>query len=561
MSVNMSEEFAKYLVSKNYIAGDLISKLDLPNAQNSGQTLRRLWELTDLSANDFADEVSKFHVISRMNLAELMEASALVGRFSRRFLREMVVFPFETADGQFHLAVADPSDAAPMQAAEIVLGGKVGITIASFEDIATVLAARIGDDDSALPEVSDSARADDDIENLRDLASGAPIVRAVNDLLEKAMELRASDIHIEPFRNGLVVRMRVDGLLRAVAAPTGALPQALISRIKILSGLNIAERRLPQDGAARLRVARSEIDIRVATMPTQHGESAVVRLLPRDRGLLELVKLGLSDNDEGRMKRLLSLPHGMIIITGPTGSGKTTTLATMLSILNQPTRKILTIEDPVEYELNGVNQSQVKPSIGLTFSTALRAFVRQDPDVIMVGEIRDAETANIAIHAALTGHLVLTTLHTETAAAALPRLLDLGVEGFLLKSTLRATIAQRLVRVLCDRCKAKKKLGADDIGDDPRFAALGFKPGDTVYEPHGCDRCGGTGYRGRNGIFEIIEMTGGVRDLITEHTDSDIVHRAAVKAGMMTMVEDAIAKCRTGVTSAAEVLRVTTVGG
>ena len=260
------------------------------------------------------------------------------------------------------------------------------------------------------------------------------------------------------------------------------------------------------------------------------------------------------------MKHLLSLPHGMIIITGPTGSGKTTTLATMLSILNQPTRKILTIEDPVEYELNGVNQSQVKPSIGLTFATALRAFVRQDPDVIMVGEIRDAETANIAIHAALTGHLVLTTLHTETAAAALPRLLDLGVEGFLLKSTLRATIAQRLVRILCDRCKTRKKLTADDLADDPRFAALGFKAGDTIYEPHGCDRCGGTGYRGRSGIFEIIEMTGSVRDLITEHTDSEVIHRAAVDAGMMTMVEDAIIKCRTGVTSAAEVLRVTTVG-
>jgi general secretion pathway protein E len=561
MLVNMSEDFAKYLVSKNYIAGDLVSKFDLPNAQNAGQTLRRLWELTDLSANDFADEVARFHSLHRLNLAELMEASALVGRFSRRFLREMVVFPYETADGKFQLAVADPYDAAPVQAAEIVLGGQVGVTIASFEDIATVLAARIGNDDSALPEVSDAAHADDDIENLRDLASGAPIVRAVNDLLEKAMELRASDIHIEPFRNGLNVRMRVDGLLRAVAAPAGALPQALISRIKILSGLNIAERRLPQDGAARLRVARSEIDIRVATMPTQHGESAVVRLLPRDRGLLELAKLGLSDKDEGRMKRLLSLPHGMIIITGPTGSGKTTTLATMLSILNQPTRKILTIEDPVEYELSGINQSQVKPSIGLTFATALRAFVRQDPDVIMVGEIRDAETANIAIHAALTGHLVLTTLHTETAAAALPRLLDLGVEGFLLKSTLRATIAQRLVRVLCDRCKTKKKLNAGDIGEDPRFAALGFQPGDTVYEPHGCDRCGSTGYRGRNGIFEIIEMTGNVRDLITEHTDSEVIHRAAVDAGMMTMVEDAIAKCRTGVTSAAEVLRVTTVGG
>jgi general secretion pathway protein E len=562
MSANISEDFAKYLVSKNYIAGDLITKLDPPNAQGSGQTLRRLWELTDLSANDFADEVARFHGIPRMSLAQLMEASALVGRFSRRFLREMVVFPYEIADGHFAIALADPNDVAPARAAEIVLGGPVAITVASFEDIATVLAARIGDDDLALPEVSDvdSAHADDDIENLRDLASGAPIVRAVNDLLEKAMELRASDIHIEPFRSGLVVRMRVDGLLRAVASPVGALPQALISRIKILSGLNIAERRLPQDGAARLRVARSEIDIRVATMPTQHGESAVIRLLPRDRGLLDLAKLGLLDKDEQTMKHLLSLPHGMIIITGPTGSGKTTTLATMLSILNEPTRKILTIEDPVEYELNGVNQSQVKPTIGLTFASALRAFVRQDPDVIMVGEVRDAETANIAIHAALTGHLVLTTLHTETAAAAIPRLLDLGVEGFLLKSTLRATIAQRLVRTLCDRCKVRKELTAEAIVDDPRYGALGLKAGDTVFDPHGCDRCGGTGYRGRNGIFEIIEMTGSVRDLITGHTDSDIIHRAAVKAGMKTMVDDAILKCRSGMTSAAEVLRVTTIG-
>jgi len=558
----MSEGFAKYLAGKNLVAGDVIAKFDPRNVPGAGLPLRRLWELTDLSANDFADEVARFHGISRMSLAQLMEASAIVGRFSQRFLREMMVFPYETADGHYGIAVTDPNDGAPVRAAEIVLGAPVTIAVASFEDIATVLTARIGDDDTALPEVSDaaSANADNDIENLRDLASGAPIVRAVNDLLEKAMELRASDIHIEPFRNGLVVRMRVDGLLRAVAPPAGALPQALISRIKILSGLNISERRLPQDGAARLRVARSDIDIRVATMPTQHGESAVVRLLPRDRGLLEFAKLGLSDKDEPRMKRLLSLPHGMIIITGPTGSGKTTTLATMLSILNQPTRKILTIEDPVEYELNGVNQSQVKPSIGLTFATALRAFVRQDPDVIMVGEIRDAETANIAIHAALTGHLVLTTLHTETAAAALPRLLDLGVEGFLLKSTLRATIAQRLVRTLCDRCKIRKKLKVDDIADDPRFSALGFRAGDTVFEPHGCDRCGGTGYRGRSGIFEIIEMTESVRDLITEHTDSAVIQRAAIKAGMATMIDDAIAKCRMGVTSAAEVLRVTTVG-
>jgi general secretion pathway protein E len=563
MSANMSEEFAKYLFSKNAIAGDLIATSDVHDAPGSGQNLRRLWELTELSANDFADEVARFHGIARMRLAELLAASALVERFSQRFLREMMVFPYMTAEGRFELAVADPNDTAPARAAELVLGGAVTLSVASFEDIATVLNARIGGDDRPAPQVSDAAstRADDDIESLRDLASGAPVVRAVSDLLEKAMELRASDIHIEPFRNSLVVRMRVDGLLRPVTSPIGTLPQALISRIKIISGLNIAERRLPQDGAARLRVAGSEIDIRVATMPTQHGESAVIRLLPRDRGLLELAKLGLVDNDKQRMKRLLALPHGMIIITGPTGSGKTTTLATMLSLLNQPTRKILTIEDPVEYELQGVNQSQVKPSIGLTFASALRAFVRQDPDVIMVGEVRDAETANIAIHAALTGHLVVTTLHTETAAAAIPRLLDLGVEGFLLKSTLRATIAQRLVRMLCDRCKIRKPLRSDEFAEDPRLATLGFAVGDTIFQPHGCDHCGGSGYRGRSGIFEIIEMTAGVRGLITEHSDSEVIHRAAVAAGMTTMIDDAIAKCRAGVTSPAEILRVATVGG
>jgi len=560
MSPRTLEDFARHLVSRNYVAGDLIAKLNLPNAQNVAQTTRRLWEMTDLSANDFADELARFYSLKRIGLAELMSVSALVNRFSRRFLREMTVFPFEAADGAYGLAIADPNDLAPVRAAEIVLGGSVVTMLASFEDIVTALNARLGEQDHAAPEETGPAVADDDIENLRDLASGAPVVRAVNDLLEKAIELRASDIHIEPFRQSLVVRMRVDGLLRAVPAPTGALPHALISRIKILSGLNIAERRLPQDGAARLRFARTEIDIRVATMPTQHGEAAVIRLLPRDRGLLELSKLGLSAGDEQKMKRLLALPHGMIVITGPTGSGKTTTLATMLSMLNEPTRKILTIEDPVEYELPGVNQSQVKPSIGLTFASALRAFVRQDPDVIMVGEVRDAETANIAIHAALTGHLVLTTLHTETAAAAVPRLLDLGVEGFLLKSTLRATIAQRLVRMLCDRCKKRKTLTAADIDGDPRFTALGFRPGETVYEPGGCERCGGTGYRGRSGIFEIIEMSGNIRNLITGHTDSEVIHRAAVEAGTMTMVDDAIAKCRAGVTSAAEILRVTTVG-
>jgi general secretion pathway protein E len=561
MSANTSREFENYLASKYRFTPGATSKSDSSATQDAERSLRKLWELTDLSANDFAQEVAQYYGLGRLSLLQLLGASALVGQFSHRFLRETAVFPYQTADGQFRLVVGDPGDLAAIRAAEIVLGGPVEIEIASFEDIATALAKRIGEGDASSADIGDAAlaHAEDDIESLRDLASGAPVVRAVNDLLEKAAETRASDIHIEPQRSGLAVRMRIDGMLRPVPAPAGVLPQALISRVKILSGLNIAERRLPQDGAARLRVARSEIDIRVATMPTQHGESAVIRLLPRDRGLLEIGRLGLSRADEAKLLRLLALPHGMIVITGPTGSGKTTTLATMLSILNETTRKILTIEDPVEYEIQGINQTQVKPAIGLNFATALRAFVRQDPDVIMVGEIRDAETANIAIHAALTGHLVLTTLHTETAAAAVPRLLDLKVEGFLLRSTLRAVMAQRLVRVLCDRCKAPRKLTAADLAADPRYVALGLQAGETVHDPVGCERCGGMGYRGRNGVFEVLNTTEEVRNLIGAHADSVAIDQAAVRAGMTTMVDDGVAKIRAGLTSPAEVLRVTTL--
>ena len=553
-------EFAGYLARKHSITGDLITK-SAPNHPGKEKKLRELWEITDLSANDFADEVAHFHKLPRVDLPQLLAASSLAEQFSHRFLRETMVFPCRIQEGADNtLVVADPTDATTVRAAELVLGGPITLAVASFEDIATVLSERIGDEGLTAPQGGEAtlAQRNDDVESLRDLASGAPVVRAVNDLLEKAAELRATDIHVEPFRGGLVLRMRVDGLLRLVPTPADVLPQALISRIKILAGLNIAERRLPQDGAAHLRIARSDIDIRVATMPAQYGETAVIRLLPKDRGVLETAKLGLSSVDQKTLHRLLELPHGMIVVTGPTGSGKTTTLATMLTALNDTKRKILTIEDPIEYEIRGINQSQVKPEIGLTFAAALRAFVRQDPDVIMVGEVRDAETAHIAIHAALTGHLVLTTLHTETAAAAVPRLLDLGVEGSLLQSTLRSVIAQRLVRILCERCKIERELTTALIASDPRYAMLGLKVGETVHEPGGCERCSGTGYRGRTGVFEVLEINDEVRELIGSRTDSQTIARAATLAGMTTMFEHGVAKCRDGVTSAAEVLRVTT---
>lgn len=556
-----AESFRQHLLEKYSLPLRAHAHVDKSANPALTRPLRELWEATDLSAADFADEVSDYFGLPRLSLPQLLAATPRLDGFSRRFLRESTIFPFCEPNDVFRLAVADPSDTAAIRAAEIVFGAPVDVVVASYEDITTVLDQRADADDASADRSGKgiAQQSDDDIESLRDLASGAPVVRALNDLLERAVDLRASDIHVEPFRAGLTVRMRVDGLLRALPSPYGIPPQALISRIKILASLNIAERRLPQDGAARVRVGRSEIDVRVATMPTQHGESAVIRLLPRDRGLLEMSKLGLAARDESAMTRLLAMPHGMIVVTGPTGSGKTTTLATMLSILNEPTRKILTIEDPVEYEIPGINQSQVKPSIGLTFASAMRAFVRQDPDVIMVGEVRDAETAHIAIHAALTGHLVLTTLHTETAAAAVPRLIDLGIEGFLLKSTLRAVVAQRLVRMLCDRCKVPHTLTEADLARDPRFAVIGFKCGEVVQEAGGCERCGGTGYRGRNGVFEILEMSDEVRTLIGPQTDSHSIDAAAMRGGMTTMLEDAVAKCRAGLTTVPEVFRVTTV--
>ena len=526
------------------------------------RSLREIWEASELSAHDLADEVAVHYGLPRLTLPQLLSATALVNRFTHRFLRETAIFPFEDF-GSLRLAMADPGDRVALRGAEIALGASLEIVVVSFEDVSTALNERLGDDErlttptATLP--AEASTADESVDNLRDLASGAPVVRAVDDLIEKAMELRASDIHIEPMRNGLSVRMRVDGILRPLPPPSQIVPQALISRIKILAGLNIAERRLPQDGAARVRIARLEVDIRVATMPTQHGEGTVIRLLPRDRGLLEIGKLGLSTGDERTLRQVLDLPYGMVVITGPTGSGKTTTLATLLSALNTPSRKILTIEDPIEYEIPGISQSQVKPAVGLTFATAMRAFVRLDPDVIMVGEVRDVETANIAIHAALTGHLVLTTLHTETALAAIPRLIDLGVETFLLRSTLRAVFAQRLVRVLCDRCKTTRRLSDSDLDADPRFALCGLISGDAIFEPKGCERCNGAGYRGRVGIFEALQVTNEIRELISPNSGASLMEDAARRAGMRPMAADAIEKCRTGVTSVSEVLRVTTV--
>jgi general secretion pathway protein E len=333
--------------------------------------------------------------------------------------------------------------------------------------------------------------------------------------------------------------------------------KALVSRLKIMAGLNITERRLPQDGRSRIVVAGTEIDLRVATAPSMHGESAVVRLLRKGSGFVALDQVGLSVRDGEILRAALQAPFGMIIVTGPTGSGKTTTLAASLATINEPKRKILTIEDPIEYHIFGIHQMQIHPAIGLTFATALRSFLRHDPDVIMVGEMRDAETAHIGVHAALTGHLVLTTLHTNTAAGAIPRLIDMGVESFLIASSVRIVVGQRLVRVLCEHCKTPRRLSADDLARDQRYTALGFRAGEVVYDAKGCEWCGSTGFYGRQGLFEAMEVTPQVREAIGPKTEAVELEQIARREGMTNMIDDGVRKCRAGSTTIDEVFRVT----
>jgi general secretion pathway protein E len=515
--------------------------------------------LTKLTPSAFADELAAFGGYNRVQRGELVASQFAGAQLSARFLREGRLFPYEDSAGVLTLAIARPPDDETVRAVEIALRRPVAIAVTTAEDIdaalgSTLEAERPG---AAAASPAQAAASDDSLDDLRDLAGGAPVVRAVDDLLRLAVEQRATDLHIEPFGGALQARLRIDGLLKAVPAPPMSMAKGLLSRLKIMAGLNITERRIPQDGRARLAIGGKEIDLRVATMPTMYGESAVVRLLRKDSSLVAIDQIGLPPRGEAILRRTLQAPFGMIIVTGPTGSGKTTTLAASLALINEPTRKILTIEDPVEYQIPGVNQTQVHPAIGLTFASALRSFLRQDPDVIMVGEMRDAETAQIGVHASLTGHLVLTTLHTNTAAGAITRMIDMGIESFLLASSVRAIVGQRLVRILCEHCKQPYRITSADLAQDHRYAALELRAGEIIHQPKGCDWCAFTGFRGRLGAFEIIEVTPRLRSAIGPKTDASELERTARAEGMTTMTEDGVAKCRAGLTTVDEVFRVT----
>lgn len=513
--------------------------------------------LTKLTASALADELAAFYRCDRVQRRDLLAHRFAGERLSPRFLREEGLFPFERAPGAVTLAIARPTEDDTIRAAEVALRQAVTIAVATAEDIEAALATIFETEQANVAATADVATTPDDLDDLRDLARGAPVVRALDELLRLAVEQRATDLHIEPFDSSLLVRLRIDGLLKAVPAPPVSMAKALVSRLKIMAGLNITERRLPQDGRSRIVVAGTEIDLRVATAPSMHGESAVVRLLRKGSSFVALDQVGLSERDGNILRAALQAPFGMIIVTGPTGSGKTTTLAASLATINEPKRKILTIEDPIEYHIFGIHQMQIHPAIGLTFATALRSFLRHDPDVIMVGEMRDAETAHIGVHAALTGHLVLTTLHTNTAAGAIPRLIDMGVESFLIASSVRIVIGQRLVRVLCDHCKAPRRLSADAVARDQRCAALGLRAGDVVYDAKGCEWCGFSGFYGRQGLFEAMAVTAKVREAIGPKTEAVELEQIARREGMTNMIDDGVRKCRAGLTTIDEVFRVT----
>ena len=521
--------------------------------------------------------LARLGLVSERDLAEawseLLHAPLLAARdapdmppadldLSVRFLKQQHVVPVRAGEDGIVLIVADPADPYPLHAVQLASGKPVSLCIGIRSEIDDLIERYYGQGRSAMGAIVEnldgSSAEEEDVEHLRDLASEAPVIRLVNLILQRAVEQRASDVHIEPFENRLKVRYRIDGVLHEVEAPPSSSTAAVISRVKIMAKLNIAERRLPQDGRIQLRVQGKELDLRVSTVPTSFGESVVMRILDRETVVFDFASLGFTDSFQQRFIDVLERPHGILLVTGPTGSGKTTTLYTALSKINTPGVKIITVEDPVEYQLEGINQIQVKPQIGLDFANALRSIMRQDPDVIMIGEMRDLETCRIAIQSALTGHLVLSTLHTNSASGGVTRLLDMGVEDYLLGSTVNGILAQRLVRRLDPETAVAYEAPPEVVKEfelekytDERPIRL-WKPGSSAANP--------TGYRGRRAIMEFLVMSDALRRLVMQRADASVIERQARAEGMRTMYEDGIAKAVAGITTIEEVLRVTQEG-
>ncbi|OBS31931.1 type II secretion system protein GspE [Tepidimonas fonticaldi] len=518
-----------------------------------GQVLVRLGLVTDV---DVLDALSEQLHIPSIALDQFPPFPPEVPGLLPEFQRSQLIYPLALEGQVLTVALANPQDGFVVKALQLATGLQIEPRIALEADIEKALQG-LGtvDDGEQTQGQGDDADASEFVEHLKDLASEAPVIRKVNQIVGRVVDMRASDIHLEPFEDGLHVRYRVDGVIATHEVLPSALAAAVTSRVKLMAHLDIAERRLPQDGRIRSRVKGRDLDLRVSTAPTVHGESVVMRVLDRSSVRFELDQMGFAPDTLAHFRALVERPHGILLVTGPTGSGKTTTLYAALAKIDADAHKIITVEDPVEYQLPGINQIQVHSAIGLTFARTLRAILRQDPDIIMIGEMRDAETAQIAVQSALTGHLVLSTLHTNTAAGAVIRLQDMGIERYLITSSVIGVLSQRLVRRLCPACKAPQTptpRALQDTGLD-RFLAAG----QPIYRPVGCDQCRGTGYLGRTGVHELLMLDDALRRSILDGADAARLHAQAVQAGMLTLRDDGLRKVASGETSLDEVLRVT----
>ena len=567
LKINKRDIFGEILIELKLITPE---KLEIALKEQSAQDKvhhTRLGEilvnLGFLSEDDMLRALSSHFGLKYIKFSEFPKSIPNASYPTVKFMKQYKFVPIGIEEDVLKIAVSDPLDEYMLEALMNFSDLSLDICLSGEKDIMEAIEQYFGSnvhmtsimEGMREEEDSEEIGQSEDVHHLRDMAFEAPIVKLVNMLITRAVESRTSDIHIEPFENSMKVRYRIDGALTDIESLPKRIQPAVISRVKIMSRMNIAERRLPQDGRIKLRVSGRDIDLRVSTIPTIYGESIVMRILDRGSALIVLDHLGFPEATQQKYEKLITTPYGMILVTGPTGSGKTTTLYASLNKINSVDKKIITVEDPIEYQIDGINQIQVKPQIGLSFANGLKHIVRQDPDVIMVGEIRDTETAEISIHSALTGHLVFSTLHTNDAPGAVTRLLDMGIEGFLVSSSLIGVLAQRLVRMICPVCKEPFK-PQQELVDKLKF----IKGDEETYYGKGCDECRHTGYRGRTGIFELMLIDSEVRQLILEKASSDIIRKKAVVNGMEVLRENGWEKVRQGITTVEEVLRVSQEG-
>jgi general secretion pathway protein E len=555
--------FVSFLIERGVVQNEDLEKASSNEPLDNAPVEERLLASGLITEDVFRSCAEEFFEVPFATPADWPQTPVLINNLSVQFMKESKFIPARLEDKELTVLMSNPLDFYTIDAIRLATGYDVRVLYGKEEGIHWAIEQYYGsgvtsmekiiEDIDGIPEYH--VEEEENVDHLRDMASEGPVIRLVNLIITRAIELRASDIHFEPFEDQFRVRYRIDGVLHDVESPPKRLQAAIVSRVKIMAKLNIAERRLPQDGRIMLRVKGKEIDFRVSSVPTIYGESIVLRILDKSSIVLDIERLGFPGDILTGFNELIQRPHGIILVTGPTGSGKTTTLYCALGKINSPEKKIITVEDPVEYQLKGINQIQVKPTIGLTFANALRSIVRQDPDVILIGEIRDAETAEIAIHSALTGHLVLSTLHTNDAPSAITRLVDMGMEDFLLSSTIIGILAQRLVRIACPHCRQpyspSPEIRREMKLDGSNLADLNF------FEVKGCEHCSQTGYWGRSGIFEFLKVTDDIQKLILGKKDSHVIKEISRKNGMRTLREDGWLKVKEGMTTISEVLRVT----